>query len=278
MPNDEREMDRLDLQHHMFLLSFDDKLGTAPPNEPEAKVGRVLDVGTGSGIWAMDFGDAHPEAEIIGIDLSAIQPEYTPPNVKFEIDDLEEPWTYSQPFGYIHSRLMNSAVSNWRRYVQKCFDNLEPGGYLELIEVGPFLRSDDGTLKPEHSVMKTLMLLVEASQKLGAAYQDPKELKSMMIDAGFTDVVMQQLKWPINPWPKEKRYKELGAWNSQNMDDGWEAICMAPLTRALGWTREEVLLMMVENRKDFKDRNIHAYVSIWAVHGRKPEKEKEQPV
>ncbi|KAJ0350508.1 hypothetical protein KNSL1_003910 [Colletotrichum chrysophilum] len=151
--------------------------------------------------------------------------------------------------------------------------NLKPGGYLELIEVDPFLNCDDGTLKPDHSVMKTLMLLMEAAQKLGAAYQDPKELKSMMIEAGFTDVIMQQLKWPTNPWPKEKRYKELGMWGAENMDEGWEAICMAPLTRAFGWTREEVLLMMVQNRKDFHDKNIHAYISIWAIHGKKPEKE-----
>ncbi|KAJ0268102.1 hypothetical protein COL940_013720 [Colletotrichum noveboracense] len=218
-----------DEQHHMFLLSFNDKLETAPPNDPGAKVGRVLDVGTGTGIWAMDFGDAHPEAD---------------------------------PFDYIHSRLMNSAVSDWKGYVQKCFENLKPGGYLELIEVDPFLNCDDGTLKPDHSVMKTLMLLMEAAQKLGAAYQDPKELKSMMIEAGFTDVIMQQLKWPTNPWPKEKRYKELGMWGAENMDEGWEAICMAPLTRAFGWTREEVLLMMVQNRKDFHDKNIHAYISM----------------
>ncbi|KAL2872918.1 hypothetical protein SGCOL_011933 [Colletotrichum sp. CLE4] len=40
----------------------------------DAKVGRVLDVGTGTGIWAVQFGDDHPEADILGIDLSATQP------------------------------------------------------------------------------------------------------------------------------------------------------------------------------------------------------------
>ncbi|KAE9571534.1 hypothetical protein CGMCC3_g12499 [Colletotrichum fructicola] len=91
LPNDERENERLDVQHNMWLLTFDNRLGTAPPNDPKSKVGRVLDVGTGTGIWVMEFGEEHPDAEVLGVDLSAIQPEFTPPNVKFQIDDIEEP-------------------------------------------------------------------------------------------------------------------------------------------------------------------------------------------
>lgn len=53
-----------DLQHHLFLLTFDDKLGLAPPNEPGSQVKRVLDLGTGTGIWAMDFGDEHPGTHV----------------------------------------------------------------------------------------------------------------------------------------------------------------------------------------------------------------------
>ncbi|KAL2876567.1 hypothetical protein SGCOL_008144 [Colletotrichum sp. CLE4] len=52
-----------DLQHNLFLLTLDNKLGLAPPNAPDSRVKRVLDVGTGTGIWAVDFGDEHPEAE-----------------------------------------------------------------------------------------------------------------------------------------------------------------------------------------------------------------------
>lgn len=53
-----------DLQHHLFLLCLGGKLGLSPPNEETSKVKRVLDVGTGTGIWAIEFGDLHPEAEV----------------------------------------------------------------------------------------------------------------------------------------------------------------------------------------------------------------------
>lgn len=56
----------------MFLLMFENKLGSAPPNEKGTKVGRTLDLGTGSGIWAMEFGDEHPEAEVSSLILSSI--------------------------------------------------------------------------------------------------------------------------------------------------------------------------------------------------------------
>jgi hypothetical protein len=41
-----------DLQHHLWLLMLKEKLYLAPVNIPQ----RVLDVGTGTGIWAIEFG------------------------------------------------------------------------------------------------------------------------------------------------------------------------------------------------------------------------------
>ena len=48
MPNDEREMDRLDFHHHMVVLANEDKLYTAPIDKD--KTHRILDIGTGTGI------------------------------------------------------------------------------------------------------------------------------------------------------------------------------------------------------------------------------------
>lgn len=48
---------------------------------------RVLDIATGTGRWAMEIGDEFPQCQIIGTDLSPIQPDLVNPNVKFYIDD-----------------------------------------------------------------------------------------------------------------------------------------------------------------------------------------------
>lgn len=52
MDETKSEQQRLDLQHQLFLMTFDNKLSLAPTGE----LHNVLDIGTGTGIWAIDFG------------------------------------------------------------------------------------------------------------------------------------------------------------------------------------------------------------------------------
>ncbi|KAJ3549849.1 hypothetical protein NM208_g283 [Fusarium decemcellulare] len=275
IPNDDQENERLDLQHHLFLLTLDNKLGLSPPNLPGHKVKRVLDLGTGTGIWAMDFGDEHPETEVIGVDLSPIQPSLylssVPPNVQFLIDDIDEDWNYSEPFDYIHSRMMNFSVTNWTDYLRKGFENLAPGGYMEVQEIDAFHGSDDGTLTKDHALFRWCDHLRDAAGKLGRPYEKTENLKRFMAEVGFTDIHETLFKWPINQWPKDKTFKELGAWHNENSTSFLEAATLAPLTRGLGWSAEEVRTFLTEVRKDLNNSKIHAYSPVRVVYGRKPE-------
>lgn len=103
----------------MLLTAHDDRLHLAPiPPTPQ----RILECGTGTGIWAMEMGDRYPSAEIVGVDITATAPAHVPPNVRFEIDDLEDVWTWSAPFEYVHSRYMTGAIKDWERYVRQCYE------------------------------------------------------------------------------------------------------------------------------------------------------------
>ena len=65
MPTDEKEQDRLDMHHEILLQVMKGELLLAPLKDPH----RILDIGTGTGIWAVDVGDKFPAAEVIGTDL-----------------------------------------------------------------------------------------------------------------------------------------------------------------------------------------------------------------
>jgi SAM-dependent methyltransferase len=151
-PNDERENDRLDFQHHQFLLTFSSKLFTAPI-PPKKALANVLDVGTGTGIWAIDFADEHPESKVVGVDLSPIQPSFLPPNLTFQIDDLEEPWTFAEKFDLIYSRMMIGSFANVPKFVEQSFEFLAPGGFLEMADITYPVRLNDGKF-PEDSALE----------------------------------------------------------------------------------------------------------------------------
>jgi methylase of polypeptide subunit release factors len=53
----------LDLQHHLFSLTLGGKLYLSPLGR-DKPVQRALDAGTGTGVWAIDFADAHPETQV----------------------------------------------------------------------------------------------------------------------------------------------------------------------------------------------------------------------
>lgn len=53
LPQDAKEQGRLDLVHYIFLVLMQGKLHLAPIRKEDLKM--VLDVGTGTGIWAIEF-------------------------------------------------------------------------------------------------------------------------------------------------------------------------------------------------------------------------------
>lgn len=52
--------------------------------------------------------------------------------VRFELDDLEEEWTFREKFDYIHSRDLVTAVKDWPHYLKQMYKFTQPGGYVEI--------------------------------------------------------------------------------------------------------------------------------------------------
>ncbi|KAK0611208.1 S-adenosyl-L-methionine-dependent methyltransferase [Immersiella caudata] len=226
----------------------------------EKPIKRVFEAGCGTGIWAIDFADGYPEASVVGIDLSPVQPEFVPPNLEFFVDDLESDWTFVQPFDFIYCRLLTGSILDWPKRFGQTFTHLHPGGYIELFDTLNPLVSDDGTLTEDSGLSKWNRLLVEASEKLGRPLNSYTSYTKQLADAGFVNIVDTRFKWPMNTWPKDAQDK-----------NGVQAVSLMLFTNVLGWTADQAEVLLVDVRKDAKNRAIHRYWPIHAVYAQKPE-------
>lgn len=273
LPNDEIENERLDLQHHLFLLTFDERLHAAPLPKT---LNRAFDAGCGTGIWAIEFADEHPECEVIGVDLSPIQPSVIPPNASFYVDDLEESWDYSNKFDFVFARFLTGSILDWPKFFSESYNNLNPGGRIEMIDIIYPLLSDDDTLTKDSALSKWSELLHDIFTKNGRSMDSALKYKDQLEAAGFVDVNIVKRKWPLNRWPKDPKHKQIGTWAQQNTLDALAALSLAVFTRpdgqgGLGWSKEEVEVFLTDVRKDIKNVNIHSYWPIWSVYATKPE-------
>ncbi|KAE8145676.1 S-adenosyl-L-methionine-dependent methyltransferase [Aspergillus avenaceus] len=269
-PNDEQEQRRLDMMHEVFTLSLEDRLFLAPVPRNEAV--RILDIGTGTGIWAMEAADSLPLASrVIGNDLSPIQPSVVPPSVVFEIDDVEAPWPPRKPFDLIHCRYMCGSVEDWPGLFRQAYQQTNIGGWIEFQDFHLETYSQDGTLDEDNGVKRFFEYLGEACDRINRPMNVGRHLKRYAEDAGFTNIQHRVIPLPLGTWPKDKRLKTIGTINMLQFLEALEACSYATFTQILGWTLDEVKDFLEKVRRDTLKKGVHILHEIHIVYAQRLE-------
>ena len=264
---------RLIIQHEVFVKTIDGHLLNAPVAKP---IGRVLDIGTGSGLWAAELATENPTAEIVGID-NYPQPQIAAPsNCHFIAMDAEQDWKKiggddgDTLFDVMHTRLVPFHIKEVPGVLHRCYKHLKPRGYIEMQELWPPLRTDEPPGAPEHAskVIEWTRLRLEAASKLGVDQNMASQLPEALSKAGFVDVQVQDHKIPVGPWMEDEKMKDLGSMFLELLQLS-KMVSSEHLLTHLGMGEQEIIDLVEQASKELGVGKIYAMARfVWA---RKPE-------
>ncbi|CAG8046333.1 unnamed protein product [Penicillium olsonii] len=267
-----------------WLMMLGGELYNAPVGQSPQN---ILDLGTGTGIWAMDIAEyvpssplslytltpdrKFPGAHVIGNDISPIQPSWVAPNIEFVVEDFESEWQYKRNhFDFIHARCLAGCVADWPTFIRRIFNHVKPGGYFETHESAVWARSDDNSLKEKSALMEWQQALNFAGEKSGRELNIYHKLKNWMIEAGFEDVTLQVYALPFSPWPRDPHLKALGKYQAVQLQQAIDSYSLRLYTQVLGWSSDVAKIHNAVVKQELRDKKLHAYVQTVAVYGRKP--------
>ncbi|KAK6200872.1 hypothetical protein LQW54_009456 [Pestalotiopsis sp. IQ-011] len=214
--------------------------------------------------WGQEYGPSSsprssPSPSSSGTDLSAIQPDRPDvPNCVFQRDDAEDTWVFpaAHPpdagcagpcehrimFDHVHLRLVSICFDDPRDVMRHAWDNMSPGG-------SAFQRWCKGCIDGAASIDRDILV--------------PEKYKPWLEEIGChpTTVVHIQARpliWPDNPWPKDKKLKEVGLLELKNLLAGPRGMSYKLLAHA-GYSPEDIETLVKESHDYLRDCSNRPY-------------------
>ncbi|EPE10687.1 umta methyltransferase [Ophiostoma piceae UAMH 11346] len=268
-PIDEDEIERQSIAHEAFRSIFDDRLIFPPVR----RLRKLLDCGFGSGSWACEVAQQHPECEVLGIDVSPhLAPEDELPNLDLQVDDLNRRFTFETgEFDFVHSQMVAGGIDSarWRSYMRDIFRVLRPGGWCQLAEIYFQAQSDNGSLTDDHALRHWSRLYLQAIGQ----YKDPRaptRLDSLLRSAGFTEIEVNVIQVPMCGWPADARMKQAGCINRENVQRTLSSQAMYLFTEKLRMPYDQAQVLIAQARLEADNPAFKAYFPLYVCIGRKP--------
>ncbi|KAH8666892.1 S-adenosyl-L-methionine-dependent methyltransferase [Xylariales sp. PMI_506] len=246
----------------------------------------VLDIGTGTGIWASEFAEQNPDSYVIGADLSAIQPIPSQPNCTFIKADIEDDWVFPESdadhshcgldqlcehnitFDYIHLRYMYTCFNDIRTVIQHAYDNLNPGGWIEFQEARIKCYQANPSFTG-NALQRWSDGCIRGAKASGRDIDKVPHYKGWLEEIGFVGVVERQLLSPFGPWHADPHLKRVGEYNFQNAIEGARPVGWVMLKNS-GMTTEEVESLINETILELRNPDCHSYCINYLIYAQKP--------
>ncbi|KAG6901202.1 hypothetical protein C0995_015449 [Termitomyces sp. Mi166 len=275
LPVDTPEQERLSVTHViLYLLIGANYVGPVPdvlaPTPERQKL--VLDLCTGNGKWVLAMAREFPHVQFRGFDIVPIATRYPPPNVQFEIDDVNTPFRWRMAsVDLVHARSISMAVRNYATVLREVGRVLRPNGLFISYEWGrypachPSLRLRPSERAP--GLCAFFDVLTQALDMCRGIKPIAGTVPDLLSAAGcFRDIAVRVYYMPIGPWHSDPRMKDLGkAFRAVLVR---YADSVKPLLREAGLTEEQVEAIVAAYLHDL--RTVSGLVAdLHTVHARK---------
>ncbi|KAF2755049.1 hypothetical protein EJ05DRAFT_503361 [Pseudovirgaria hyperparasitica] len=203
------EAERLDSQHILMRHMNANRLLSPQLHSAvrAGKIKKILDIGTGTGIWPYDttsemktLGASGP-LRFVGTDVAQsvhwVRHQIFDSNIyatiTFDIIDLNDEDSMMGlrdkygPFDLVHSRLLFSSIKDgkWPAYLARIFRLLRPGGYVQLVENDIV---NAAACMNNQIAAESLVIAYGIYRGLGLQVDIAAHLAKLQLHAGFVDI------------------------------------------------------------------------------------------
>jgi ubiquinone/menaquinone biosynthesis C-methylase UbiE len=274
LPSDEKEINRLDFQHYLLRYALQGNYSAPIDTLPRGYPDSILDVGCGTGRWALEMAAQFPGANVVAVDLSPLpderapNAEHRPDNFTFVQADVLRGLPFADAtFEYVHQRLLFLGIPAllWPGVVREVVRVAQPGGWVELAEGG--VTEGGGP---------TIAMFAEWAASLSAQrgidLRQGARIGAFLRDAGLHDVTERRVDVPIGR--AERAARHVGQMMATNFLAGLEGLRPAIVGQGLATAAEFDAGMATVRQELERYRCVQPF---YVAHGRRPSVSRSMP-
>ncbi|KAG6005381.1 hypothetical protein E4U43_000594 [Claviceps pusilla] len=255
-------------QHSLYLSITGGKVGVAPVTKPR----RVLDVGTGTGVWAYDYASANPSSHVTGIDLFDIQRPFSLPNLTFHQVDVEKddfPGGPDQKYDYIFLRYIISCFDSTQAVFRRAFEHLAPGGWIEIFDPCQNYLPVGG-LVGETALEKWTSLSAEGGRRMGRDLYKARSYATWLREAGFVNVTEMKIGAPFHAgtFSEGTRVREIS--EKMSKMEVKAVLLLGKMLRQVVPDEDEARALEEGAQRDIQNPDLNFVKEMFNVYAQKP--------